>query len=141
MMKSTGRFSLCCVVMIASSALHGEAFLAVPAQLLKFKSAVTTSGTRRPGILIREKHNDDVEVSVFDAGEMAVSWEDYKKLPKPDEYKLDNVDEMQCWNTDECAVEDQTKFTKAWQVRSAERNPTTETHFDSEGEWEEESAW
>lgn len=39
---------------------------------------------------------------------------------------------MACWKTDECPVEDPSKFTKAWQVRSAERNPTMETHFDSE---------
>ena len=39
---------------------------------------------------------------------------------------------MQCWETDECPVEDEKKFTKAWHIRSAEKNPTTETHFDSE---------
>lgn len=39
---------------------------------------------------------------------------------------------MTCWKTDECPVEDPSRFTKAWDVRSAERNPTTETHFDSE---------
>lgn len=39
---------------------------------------------------------------------------------------------MTCWKTDECPVEDSSKFTKAWNVRSAERNPTMETHFDSE---------
>lgn len=78
---------------------------------------------------------------MFDA-EGGVSWEDYKKQ-KPDEYKLDKTDEMQCWETDECPVEDEQKFTKAWHIHSAEKNPTTETHFDSEGEWEEESkgAW
>lgn len=46
--------------------------------------------------------------------------------------KLNSVDEMQCWETDECPVEDDKKFTKAWQLHSAERDPTTETHFDSE---------
>lgn len=45
---------------------------------------------------------------------------------------MNKVDEMQCWETDECPVEDKEKFTKAWKIRSAERNPTTETHFDSE---------
>lgn len=46
--------------------------------------------------------------------------------------QLDEVDEMTCWKTDECPVEDDSRFTKAWAVHSAERNPTTETHFDSE---------
>lgn len=46
--------------------------------------------------------------------------------------KLDAVDEMTCWKTDECPVDDPSKFTKAWKVRSAEKNPTMETHFDSE---------
>ena len=45
---------------------------------------------------------------------------------------MDEVDERQCWKTDECPVEDREKFTKAWEIRSAERVPTTETHFDSE---------
>lgn len=39
---------------------------------------------------------------------------------------------MTCWKTDECPVDDPSKFTKAWKVRSAEKNPTMETHFDSE---------
>lgn len=47
-------------------------------------------------------------------------------------HQLDAVDEMQCWKTDECPVEDEKKFTKAWEIHSAERNPTMETHFDSE---------
>lgn len=46
--------------------------------------------------------------------------------------QLDKVDEMTCWKTDECPVEDNSRFTKAWAVHSAERNPTMETHFDSE---------
>lgn len=74
--------------MLVASALLGEAFLSAPPPLLKFKTAaaVATRGTRRPGILARE--NDDADVSVFDAGDVAVSWEDYKKTPKPDEYKV-----------------------------------------------------
>lgn len=47
-------------------------------------------------------------------------------------FQLNEVDEMQCWKTDECPVEDSSRFTKAWRVRSAEREPTMETHFDSE---------
>lgn len=47
-------------------------------------------------------------------------------------FQLDKTDEMQCWETDECPVEDEQKFTKAWHIHSAEKNPTTETHFDSE---------
>lgn len=81
------------------------------------------------------------EGTVFDA-EGAVSWDDYKKQ-RPEEFKLDEGDEKQCWRNDECLVEDRGKFTKAWNIRSAERIPTTETHFDSEGDWEEENhkAW
>lgn len=46
--------------------------------------------------------------------------------------KLSETDEMLCWENDECPVEDQSKYTKAWRLRSAEKNPTMETHFDSE---------
>lgn len=72
-----------------ASARWGEAFLSAPPQLLKLKSAVSTSVTRRTDIIVvGGRRKDDAEVSVFDAGDMAVSWEDYKKTPKPDEFKV-----------------------------------------------------
>ena len=48
------------------------------------------------------------------------------------EKKLSETDKMLCWQNDEGPVEDESKYTKAWRLRSAERDPTTETHFDSE---------
>ncbi|CBN78655.1 expressed unknown protein [Ectocarpus siliculosus] len=144
MMKPTARGRLFFGVVLLVLAASGEAFFTAAPAPAVFKSRayrITTTNVnavRHGG----QQDQQDPELSVFDAGETAVSWEDYKKQ-KPDEFKLDAVDEMQCWKTDECPVEDEKKFTKAWEIHSAERNPTMETHFDSEGEWEEESkgAW
>ncbi|CAM9352057.1 unnamed protein product [Ectocarpus fasciculatus] len=143
-MKPTVRDSLLCGVVLLMAASRGEAFFAAAPGAAAFKSrAITTTTTTTTNVnAVGHGGQQDPELTVFDAGETAVSWEDYKKQ-KPDEYKLDAVDEMQCWKTDECPVDDEKKFTKAWEIHSAERNPTMETHFDSEGEWEEESkgAW
>eukprot|EP00903_Cladosiphon_okamuranus_P009509 g9061.t1 len=124
-MKKTGFAILCCAVG-AGAFIAPPPLRAAPLRLNMGRLAAGKAETDR--------------VTVFDAGEVPVSWDDYKNN-KPKEYKLDAVDEMTCWKTDECPVEDASKFTKAWQVRSAERNPTMETHFDSEGEWEEETKW
>eukprot|EP00178_Gracilaria_changii_P023993 TRINITY_DN72436_c0_g1_i1.p1 TRINITY_DN72436_c0_g1~~TRINITY_DN72436_c0_g1_i1.p1 ORF type:complete len:154 (+),score=27.70 TRINITY_DN72436_c0_g1_i1:59-520(+) len=125
-MKKTGCIILCCAV-------GAGAFVGPPSSPPRFLN----SNWKLPAAFGGAKAD---KVTVFDAGEVPVSWDDYKKQ-KPKEFKLDEVDEMTCWTTDECPVEDSSRFTKAWHVRSAERNPTMETHFDSEGEWEEETKW
>eukprot|EP00752_Nemacystus_decipiens_P010244 g9128.t1 len=128
-MKKTGCIILCCAV-------GAGAFLAPP-PLRASLSPRFNSNCELAAFGARAKADQG---TVFDAGEDPVSWDDYKNQ-KPKEFVLDDVDEMTCWKTDECPVDDPSRFTKAWQVRSAERNPTMETHFDSEGEWEEETKW
>lgn len=87
MMKPTVRDSLFFGVVLLLAASCGEAFFFAPGPaVFKPRVSLTTTATNVNAV----RHGggqQDPELSVFDAGETGVSWEDYKKQ-KPDEFKV-----------------------------------------------------
>lgn len=89
-MKTTGLLVLSsCVVMMMMSHFT-EAFVAPPGspQPLLLKSRVSRSNIGAIWATRQGKNSKEPDVTVFDAGDTPVSWEEYKHQKKPDEYKV-----------------------------------------------------
>lgn len=85
-MKITGLLVLSCMVVLSDFTAAFVAPPCSPQPLLK--SRVSCRNTGAVGATRQGKSTKEPDVTVFDAGETPVSWEEYKNQKKPDEYKV-----------------------------------------------------